>query len=58
MIMTPGDDCVQKATRNCSSSSYNKAFLRGGTPYGRSGTVTNRSGDMPSASAWKFTTTR
>ena len=26
--------------------------------YGRSGTVTNFAGDMPSASAWKFTTTR
>src|SRR5678816_2309754 len=26
--------------------------------YGRVGTVTSRSGDIPSASAWKFTTTR
>src|SRR3954470_19268300 len=26
--------------------------------YGREGTVTSFSGDMPSASAWKFTTTR
>lgn len=26
--------------------------------YGLSGTVTSRSGDIPSASAWKFTTTR
>src|ERR1700712_5709480 len=28
------------------------------TRYGRDGTVTNFSGDMPSASAWKLTTTR
>ena len=27
-------------------------------PYGRSGMVTSFSGDIPSASAWKFTTTR